>query len=467
MSIIKLTKLILNEATKPDECGSNTANSCTQNAYNTTYNDPKYHRWTEGTGGMTAYFYCLKKTSGVVSSGGGSSDDCVTGKVCPETDGYKTLEFQEWVWTTYNKFAATGTQKSRLCGLTTSPGCKATSCTKSKAVDGSCGNGTKAVWADLKNDFIAFKNASSSNVTQDDNQQQNQIQTVVVDPDLRELKKDMEIYRNILDSFDLPTGWQLLDTLEPDTFVPVSLNIDLITNIKNQIVEYIEDKGRSAEFNTFIKMLRSLSNAYNNEKYKEFFQNEVDPEGDDVFVTFESYIEEIEDAATKKEEYNYDPLTDPTQEQVRDIIFRYVPKTVYNVGKVVLQMGVYFYTGEEPLKGTEEGLVDILTDRLETTKENVNFENCKNLLAIYYESYQKTKIETDTLLGTKKQIQDCWCKGLYDDLGKLGVKNLFDKDMRKGRKELIRFLNILPSSAMGDFRVTLNRSICVTPRTFK
>jgi len=266
MKNLKLYNLLLNEIVgTAADCGSNPSSGITQLEYSSLINDDDWIVYKV----VTQHFKCKKPVVSGGGGGGGSSDACVTGKVCPESEGYNTLEFQEWVWTTYNKFAATGTQKSRLCGLTASPACKATSCTKSKAVDGSCGNGTKAVWADLKNSFIAFKNASSSNVTQDDNQQQNQNQTVEVDKDLYELKMDMEVYRSLLDSYDFPSGWSSLDTLNPGTYTPRSLNIDLITKVKNQIIQFIKDRGRSSEFSTFIKMLQALDDAYNNEKYKD------------------------------------------------------------------------------------------------------------------------------------------------------------------------------------------------------
>jgi hypothetical protein len=37
---------------------------------------------------------------------------------------------------------------------------------------------------------------------------------------------------------------------------------------------------------------------------------------------------------------------------------------------------------------------------------------------------------------------------------------MFDKEMRKGRKELISFLNGIGSSNKGDFAIILNDSVC-------
>ena len=37
---------------------------------------------------------------------------------------------------------------------------------------------------------------------------------------------------------------------------------------------------------------------------------------------------------------------------------------------------------------------------------------------------------------------------------------MFDKQMRQDRKELIAFLNQLPSATMGDFAVRLNSGVC-------
>jgi hypothetical protein len=290
--------------------------------------------------------------------------------------------------------------------------------------------------------------------------------TVKIDTNVLKLKNDLELYRNLLDSYDLPTGWQALDALEPSKFIAVSLKIDMITNVKNQILEIINDKGRSSDFKTFIKMLESLTIAYNNDKFKSFFQNSVDPGGSDVFTKFKSYITEIDSVAKLMSLYNYDPLTDPTAEEVRDILFRYVPKTVYN-GNITLQMSVFFYTGSEPMITYDELLNETLKEQLDQTNINTNEKTCRDLLATYYQINNRSKIYANILLPTKEKIQECWCEGNYENLKKIGLKRLFDRELREGRKELIRFLNVLPSSAMGDFRVVLNESVCKNIRKFK
>jgi hypothetical protein len=465
---MKLYKILLNElAGDPSKCGGNSVSSTTDFSLYEKYLKGSTHYAWQPDPALDEYKYCKKP---VVSNGGGgsgSSDACVTGKKCPEDEGYSSLEFQEWVWTTHNKFAATGTQKSRLCGLTASPGCKATSCVKSKAVDGSCGNGTKAVWADLKNNFIAFKNASSGNLSQNNNQNQDQDQTVEVDEDLYELKMDMEVYRSLLDSYDFPSGWSSLDTLNPGTYTPRSLNIDLITKVKNQIIQFIKAKARSSEFSTFIKMLQALDDAYNNEKYKAFFQSKVDPKGADIFTTFNTYISEIEEQVEEMKSYNFDSLSDPTEEEIRDGLFKYIPKTVYNVNDVNLKMSVYFYTKTTPMVGTEEDLITALSSQLETTKTSTNEDTCRDLLGVYYQIYQKTEVKASMLNDTKEKIQDCWCKGFYNELGKIGFKKLYDKELRQGRKELLKFLSLLPSVTMDEFTIPLNNSVCKSIKKFR
>ena len=52
------------------------------------------------------------------------------------------------------------------------------------------------------------------------------------------------------------------------------------------------------------------------------------------------------------------------------------------------------------------------------------------------------------MVNVKTEIQRCWCDKQYEDLGKLGVKNMFDKQMRQDRKELIAFLNQLPKQGL-------------------
>ena len=49
---------------------------------------------------------------------------------------------------------------------------------------------------------------------------------------------------------------------------------------------------------------------------------------------------------------------------------------------------------------------------------------------MYRETYQENDVYDQPLLTkVKSEIQKCWCDKQYEDLGKLGVKNMFDKQM--------------------------------------
>jgi len=52
-------------------------------------------------------------------------------------------------------------------------------------------------------------------------------------------------------------------------------------------------------------------------------------------------------------------------------------------------------------------------------------------------------------------------------LGKIGFKRLYDKELRQGRKELLKFLSLLPSVTMDEFKIPLNKSVCKTLKKFR
>lgn len=119
----------------------------------------------------------------------------------------------------------------------------------------------------------------------------------------------------------------------------------------------------------------------------------------------------------------------------------------------------FFEKKSEDYKTVYDDYVSVHTSR--------NFENCKNILGTYLLTYSNKIYDVPLLTRVKNEIQKCWCDGQYEDLGKIGVKNMFDAKMRKDRKELIKFLNGLPSEGMGEYRIRLDDSICSKKKRFK
>jgi hypothetical protein len=315
------------------------------------------------------------------------------------------------------------------------------------------------------------------------------VKPVVVDPDVQQLVDDMDEYRTVLNTFENPTGWISLDTLSPSEFTPDYLSLKLLTDVTDQIVELIENKNASSDFGNFVDMIDELKNAYNKDKFKEFFQSKVDPKGTDVFGSIDTLINRINTAADEIESsLNYDPLDKPNQTKIDNYTFIGQLMTVYKMGKINLMMMVYSFKGNEEIRDDEKSELTNLWNP--TTKDpnffdkkneeykgvyddyvsvhtSRNFENCKNMLGTYLSTHNNKIYDVPLLSRVKYEIQKCWCDDQYEDLGKVGVKNMFNVEMRKGRKELIKFLNRLPSEGMGEFRIRLDDSICGKKKRYK
>ena len=475
MSSFKLSKLLLERASKkkPAGCGSNPAVETTQSSYGTYQLKPDYETWTEDDGGIIVYYYYCKKGTKPKEK---EEEKPVVAGACPIDEGYGNKEFQEWVWKTYLGKKETDTVTTKLCGIKTDGTAK--TCAYSAAVGTGCGDGTKAVWKDLRDKFIEFKKGSQPIVNVDPEAKKKECESkgmdydeatkncvakpIVVDPDVQELVDDMGRYRTILNGFYDPTGWIQLDSLTPNEYTPNFLSIDLLTAVTTQITELIKQKGSSSDFGNFIKMMKALKNAYNNDKFKGMFQKKVDPDGTDVFTTIDTLITNITTEAEKiKGSLGYDPLVSPTEKQIRDILFMSQLRSVYKSGRINLMMMVYTYTkGGESIKKDNNEVYGQIETYSTTVSKTRNFENCKNILDVYRQTYNDGVYDQPLLTKVKSQIQKCWCDKQYEDLGKLGAKNMFDKEMRKSRKELISFLNGIGSSNKGDFAIILNDSVC-------
>ncbi len=136
-------------------------------------------------------------------------------------------------------------------------------------------------------------------------------------------------------------------------------------------------------------------------------------------------------------------------------------RSVYKSGRINLMMMVYTYTkGGESIKKDNSKVYSQIENYITIVNKSWNFENCKKILDVYRQTYNNGVYDQPLLTKVKSGIQKCWCDKQYEDLGKLGIKNMFDKEMRKGRKELISFLNGIGSSNNGDFAIILNDSVC-------
>jgi len=452
------------------DCQAGTKVTITQREYGNMPDSANYHYWKDN---YQNYFKCKKKGSKLVEPKPEEKKPVVAGK-CPSDEGYGNKEFQDWVWKTHLGKTETDTAKTRLCGTKDN---NVKTCAYIVAVDGNCLDGTKAVWAELREKFIDFKKNNQSVVVDpeakkkecesqgmnyDDITKNCIPKPVVIDPDVEEIVEDMGRYRTILNGFYDPTGWTALDSLNPNQYTPNYLSIDLLTAVTTQITELIKQKGSSSDFGNFVKMMKALKNAYNNDKFKGMFQKKVDPDGTNVFATIDTLITSITTEADKiKGSLGYDPLVSPTEKQIRDILFMSQLRSVYKSGRINLMMMVYTYTkGGESIKKDNSEVYSQIENYITIVNKSWNFENCKNILDVYRQTYNNGVYDQPLLTKVKSGIQKCWCDKQYEDLGKLGTKNMFDKEMRKGRKELISFLNGIGSSNKGDFAIILNDSVC-------
>ena len=482
MKNFNLLNLLL-EINESTDCEAGTKVTITQTEYANMPDSANYVYWKDS---RSNYFKCKKKGSKPVIDP--NPKPVVTGK-CPSDEGYKNKDFQEWVWKTYLGKTETDKVTTKLCGITAGASCK-----YSVGVDGTCGDGTKAIWLELRDKFIEFKNGSQPIVVADPEAKKKECEDrgldyddaikncvakpVVLDPDVEALKNEMLNYRDVLNQFTDAKSWTNIDSLSPSEYIPANLKMSMLTVITETIVSLIKRKGRSADFDFFKKMMSSLIDAYNVDKYKEFFANKIDPKSDDdVFVKIQGYIDAIDNAANEsKEVYNFNSLTNPQEPDVRNFIYTGQYISVYKTGSLNLMMMVYFYNNDQRIDGDDLNnlwtpksdywdkkpeVLKKIYDVYKVTNQGLNFNNCKRMLSVYMDTIESTvdrkKYDESSQLKerVKNEIKKCWCGGQYKDLGKLGVKNMFDIEMKKDRKKLITFLNSLGRSTWGDFGIDL------------
>jgi len=485
MAFLKLSSLLTEGRTPtntPKGCKSGTAQETTKASYDTYQIKSGFITWMEDDGGIKTYYYfCQANTKTPPVD---PVVDPVGTDKCPNAEGYDDKEFQEWLWGVKLGYPKDDNLKyaTKLCGSL------GTKCTYSQAVGSGCGAGTKAAWKESRDGFIEYKKGNPQPIVdpivdpiekkKKDCESQGMVYDVStggcvaakqeVDPEAQQLADTIGRYRTSLNSFYDPTGWIALDTLDPDGYTPNFLSLKVLNQITEQIVQLIEQKGSSSDFGSFVEMMELLKEAYNVEKYKDFFQKKFDPSGTDVFTSIDALITKINTSATKiKSSLGYDPLTSPTEKQVREFVFRGQLRSIYKSGRLNLMMMVYTYAQNQPLKTDNKESMSEIEGIYSEVSKNRNFDNCKNILGIYRETYQEGVYDQSLLVKVTSEIQKCWCEKQYEDLGKLGVKNMFDNKMRKDRKTLIGFLNQLPSATMGDFAVRLDNSVCTKNKKYR
>ena len=481
MKNFNLLNLLL-EFNETTDCEAGTKVTINQTEYANMPDSANYHYFKDT---RSNYFKCKKKGSKPKEK---EEEKPVVSNECPsETE---KPEFIKYIWISQGWVDGSGNpdaiaHKSKACGVEKiNSSYVPKTCTYQQSLTKPCGPGLKAAWKELKLKFEEWKKGNtnvildpdakkkeceSKNLDYDEATKSCVSKPVVIDPDVQELVEDMGRYRTILNGFYDTSGWISLDSLAPNQYTPNFLSIDLLTAVTTQITELIKQKGSSSDFGNFVKMMKALKNAYNNDKFKGMFQKKVDPDGTDVFTTIDTLITNITTEANKiKGSLGYDPLVSPTEKQIRDFVFRGQLRSVYKSGRLNLMMMVYTYTDTEPLKTNNTESVSEITSFYNEVTKNRNFDNCKNILGVYRETYQENDVYDQPLLTkVTSEIQKCWCDKQYEDLGKLGVKNMFDKQMRQDRKDLIAFLNQLPSASMGDFAVRLNSGVCTKNKSYR
>ena len=160
MKNFKLLNLLL-EFDENTDCQPGTKETITQREYANMPDSANYNYFKDT---RSNYFKCKKKGSKLVEPKPEEKKPVVAGK-CPSDEAFGNKDFQEWVWKTHLGKTETDKVTTKLCGITVGASCK-----YSVGVDGNCGDGTKAIWLELREKFIDFKKNN---------------QNVVVDPDAK------------------------------------------------------------------------------------------------------------------------------------------------------------------------------------------------------------------------------------------------------------------------------------------
>ena len=362
---------------------------------------------------------------------------------CPENQA----DFVKYIWILNNWVDPTGSQnpdnlkhQTRACGINS--GKVALTCDFAKASTMKCGDGMKAIWKEKKEDYNTWKK-----------NQENVVQTTTtttvkpIDPEVQKFRNEFDVeFFPIVDQLGLtPDQWGRMHNTMPDINPPTSYRV--LQQITTKIVDYIGKFYRSKEFGLFVEIL---------DTFIELYGDKTDSEGNvtknsvikpEFFTNFGGTIEEVkalsQSIKTKNTQVankmNYDSLSDP--ETNVENLFQEVIVTVLeepqNYFTKPLQMYAFRYTrlgaipdiDLSPINKVLDGAVDQL--------------NCLSVLDVYGKYRLNTLVSKELRSDLVTKGQKCLCNNFYKDLGKLSIKDKFDKEKRTLAKKRLATYNTM------------------------
>ena len=360
---------------------------------------------------------------------------------CPENQA----DFVKYIWILNNWVDPTGSQnpdnlkhQTRACGINS--GKVALTCDFAKASTMKCGDGMKAIWKEKKEDYNTWKK-----------NQENVVQTTTtttvkpIDPEVQKFRNEFDVeFFPIVDQLGLtPDQWGRMHNTMPDINPPTSYRV--LQQITTKIVDYIGKFYRSKEFGLFVEIL---------DTFIELYGDKTDSEGNvtknsvikpEFFTNFGGTIEEVkalsQSIKTKnsemKKDTNFDSLSDPETEL--RYLFQEVVVTVLeepqNYFTKPLQMRAFRYTKSELIDNIDLSPIN------EVLSGVVDSQNCLKVLDVDGKYSSNPQVPENLKLRIRRMGQKCLCANFYKDLGKLSIKDKFDKEKRNLAKRRLASLN--------------------------
>ena len=360
---------------------------------------------------------------------------------CPDDQ----VNFVKYIWISNNWVDPTGSQnpdnlkhQTRACGINS--GKVALTCDFAKASTMKCGDGMKAIWKEKKEDYNTWKK-----------NQENVVQTTTtttvkpIDPEVQKFRNEFDVeFFPIVDQLGLtPDQWGRMHNTMPDINPPTSYRV--LQQITTKIVDYIGKFYRSKEFGLFVEIL---------DTFIELYGDKTDSEGNvtknsvikpEFFTNFGGTIEEVkalsQSIKTKnsemKKDTNFDSLSDPETEL--RYLFQEVVVTVLeepqNYFTKPLQMRAFRYTKSELIDNIDLSPIN------EVLSGVVDSQNCLKVLDVDGKYSSNPQVPENLKLRIRRMGQKCLCANFYKDLGKLSIKDKFDKEKRNLAKRRLASLN--------------------------
>jgi hypothetical protein len=444
----------------------------TAQQYDTYKSDPTLQVCYEGPG--KNYKFCKLKTNNNVTPTPSPGNNCVQPEECPSNvQDFLTWYWKDKKWVDANGNPDTKSYQDEINGVDLDAkkcvtkkysknyeGAKA-KYTNNKCVAGPTGTeGLKIAYSKTKDRYLVTPSP-----------------TIIDDPDAKAreecknkggvynestkncdmpLKPGVQDFRiefdtkfgGLVDKFELnPEQWDRMYDTMPETYPPTSFSV--LSSITQNIVSYIGKYYASSEFGIFKQVL---------DTFVELYGNKVDDEGTvtedkskildpSFFKRFGGTVEQVKGLSNSissknnevKELVNYDFLSDPNDQL--GMLFQEVIVTV-------LETPESYFTKPLKMKAfrfTKQGVIPTIDTKPITDVINgqLNELNCLAVLDTYGKYRANIYITDDLMRKLLKLGQKCLCSNFYKDLGKLSIKDKFDKEKRNLVKKRLATYNTM------------------------